>query len=54
MRNKFKSRAEVIAERGYDIEDVDREIAADTAHPADVPATDDAAPADPKQETEDA
>lgn len=33
VRNHFKSRAEVIAERGYDIEDVDAEFAADSFTP---------------------
>jgi lambda family phage portal protein len=31
LRNRLRSRSEIIAERGYDSEDVDREIAADAA-----------------------
>ena len=31
LRNHLRSRSEIIAERGYDAEDVDREIAADQA-----------------------
>ncbi len=51
VRNKFKSRAEVIAERGYDIEDVDREIEADNAKPANLPVSDAPAPAETTEET---
>lgn len=34
LRNRFRSRSDIIAERGYDIEDVDAEIAADPYQPA--------------------
>lgn len=31
MRNGFKSRSEVVSELGYDVEEIDAEIAADNA-----------------------
>ena len=36
LRNRLRSRSEIIAERGYDAEDVDAEIAADAARLADL------------------
>ena len=32
VRNGFKSRSEVVSELGYDVEEIDQEIAADQKH----------------------
>lgn len=45
LRNKLRSRSDIIAERGYDAEDVDREIAADAARLARLGIADAATPA---------
>ena len=52
VNNRFKSRAEVVAERGFDVEDVDADFAADTARPANLPVSSKAGPKD--EETDDA